>query len=480
MVLATKYWTLRMINASGGYKDQPLLLAEKYFGDNFGRLVDSGELSTAENKDIQKSLLSEFLTKSMPIGSRVHSTIPELASRRSVTQQSDLNAQATAGLCLRCYVSHAIFEACQKMTQQFGDHYGFSLVDILPVVLTDDGRKLILWDDARQTQITVNKNGETQPSSYSLFSVEILRKFNPNRQNLKAWTFLLTRRHRELTAILEEEYGLWLSTPWAILNQATSKQLKSLTESDRTLVQVFHNVYRRDRRQQAATGKCPDPSEVQLIEMLNLLQQPLNSVDERQEQLQKLLEQLKKIAAFLREQQMNPPETDSPTPDSPDFLQSEWLNWKLIDILRDAIHQVIPQQIAQLEKSRFYAEFSSQYLPGLRLIYCERKSQGEIAKELGFTNQSQVSRVLKLTSLINQVRSQVKDKLFGILLKYQEKAEISSNANTFETLLGALTHYIDETVFLEAARELKVGKNRKLKSLFSRQMRQYLGNKKSG
>lgn len=457
MVLARKYWTLRMIDASGGYQDRLLPLAQGHFKDNFGNF-NAEALSTAENKKIQRLLFSEFFNP-----------------------QHDLQYRATAGLCLRCYISHAIFEACQKMTENFGDRYGFSCVDILPWVLTDDGRQVILWDDASQTQMILDKTGGTQPSSYSLFSVDILRKFNPTRQNLKSWTLLLTRRHRELTQVFEREYGLCLSTDWAVLNQVTSRQMKNLLEYDRIFVEVFHQVYRRDRRQQAAKGKCPDPSEEQLTEMLDLIDQSeitFHLSEKLLYRFEKLRDKLKNIATFLRETKMNPPVTEPPVsePKPLDPSLEQWLNWRLVDLIGEAINRVIPKQINQLEQSRWYAEFAPKYLLILRLIYCEKKSQREVAHELEFSNQSQVSRVLKLENLIKNVRFQVKDRLLGMILEYQDKAQVRSDANLFETLITDIENYLDNTVFSEAYREIKASKSRKMNSLFAVKIRQYLDN----
>lgn len=47
--------------------------------------------------------------------------------------------------------------------------------------------------------------------------------------------------------------------------------MEALSPQERDVVEAFHGVYRRDRREQGARGKCPEPSESQLQEMRDRL-----------------------------------------------------------------------------------------------------------------------------------------------------------------------------------------------------------------
>ena len=454
-----RYWTLRRIDfvsyeadIQKGYQDRVLAPARQQFQAWFPSLSETQELSNQQDQKIQATLLSHFLNQDCD------------------PCQSSVPAWAVAGLCLRCYVSHAIVHACQKLAQQFGDRYGFSTLDLLPLVLTDDGKTWIGFDCDRQSQIVLDNRGNLQPSSISHFSVEIIASFNLNKGGLWKWAYLLTRRHRELTRALWVEYGLSLSTPWARLNEIKRYQLESLSPADRSLVEVFHGVYRRDRRLSGARGKCREPSEPQLQEMRDrLAKRGIQSYSSAE-----LPDRLKTIAEFLREQVLNP--TPILQPSNSSATELEFLDEHRDRAIMEAIKRVLSQRLHQLQKNTWYADYAVHFLPGLRLIYFENKSQSQVARELNLNNQSQVSRFLKLKQMLNQIREQVMDRLIQVLLN---KAGLNSpggvvDANAFDSLIEHLTRYLDETVFLDAAREIRAGQSRKMTSLLAEQMRNYL------
>ena len=455
-----KYWTLRRIdfvsydapNFQKGYQDQVLPLALQQFQAWFPYEGEPQELSSQQDRKIQAILLSHFLNQHCD---------PSLSS---------IPAWAIAGLCLRCYVSHAIVQACQKLAQQFGERYGFSTLDLLPLVLTDDGKTWVGLDSNRQTQIILDNQGTVQPSVYSYFSVEILGSFNQTKGDLWKWAYLLTRRHRELNQMLWVEFRLSLTTPWARLNEIKHYQTETLSPDDQSLVEVFHGVYRRDRRLSGARGKCPEPSEAQLLEMRDYLAKRGIQCHSPPE----LLDRLKTIAQFLQEQVVNPTPTLQPS-NSP-AIELEFLDEHRSRAIMEAIERVLSQRLHQLQKNTWYADYAVNFLPSLRLIYFENKSQGEVARELNMNNQSQVSRILKFKQMLNQIREQVMEQLIQVLLN---KAGLNSpdgviDTNAFDSLIQHLTHYLDETVFLDAAREIQAGQCRKMTSLFAEKMRDYL------
>ncbi|NES70923.1 MAG: hypothetical protein F6K24_39790, partial [Okeania sp. SIO2D1] len=232
-----------------------------------------------------------------------------------------------------------------------------------------------------------------------------------------------------------------------------------------------HGVYRRDRREQGARGKCPEPSESQLQEMRDRLFPRgvvYNSSDE-------LLEQLKTIAQFIQEQILNPTEISPPSNAS--AMELEFLDEHRDRAIMDAIEGVLSQRLQNLQKSAWYSEFAPHFLPMLRLIYCENKSQSEIARQLNMNNQSQVSRILKLKQMLKQIREEVMEKMLQILLN---QAELNSSQgvldpNAFDSLIELLSRYLDETVFLEAVKENSTGrKYKKMTSLFAEKMRHHL------
>lgn len=164
----------------------------------------------------------------------------------------DVLTQAQAGLCLRCYVSEPILRACQKLDSLFGT-CSFTYRDLLPFVLDDDGKTLIALSLDRKTQMAISPSGEASALSYPVFSVRILQTYKSDRassMSLDNWTYLQTRQHPELKSFLAE-FGFKLLTDWALLNRTRSRQLEQLSVRDRHLVEAFHAVYRRDRRQQS-------------------------------------------------------------------------------------------------------------------------------------------------------------------------------------------------------------------------------------
>ncbi len=447
MVLSKNYLTLCKIDLTSydvsgyqkGYREELLLPVQQQFEIWFPSIAELKELSSQDDRKIQATLLSHFL------------------SQNSASSNS---WSITAGLSLRCYISHAIVYTCQKLAQQFGDRYGFSHLDLLYLVLTDDGKIK-----------SIEQVEENSQSSYPYFWAHILRTFNPDKAGLWNWTYLLTRRHRELTRTLWVEFGLSLTTPWGKLNEIKRYQMEILSPQERDVVEAFHGVYRRDRREKGARGKCPEPSASQLQEMRDRLfprRIIYNSSDE-------LLEQLKTIAQFLQEQMLNP--TECSTHSNSSAMELEFLNENRDRAIMDAIEGVLSQRLQKLQKSAWYSEFAPHFLPSLRLIYCQNKSQSEVAQELNMNNQSQVSRILKLKQLLKQIREQVMDKLLQILLK---KAELNSSQgvldpNAFDSLIELLSRYLDETVFLEATKEISTArKYQKMTSLFAEKMRYYL------
>ncbi|MBP0016653.1 MAG: hypothetical protein J7647_03745 [Cyanobacteria bacterium SBLK] len=383
-----------------------------------------------------------------------------------------LKQQAIAGLCLRCYISHSIAQACAQLVQQFGATYGFSPRDILPIVLTDTGTDPIVFNNNRRTQAIVNlKDGTLRQNDYSFFAIDLLRQYNPAKQSLHNWTYTLTRQNPELKQVLNVEYKLFLETDWALLNQAKSHILERYPDRDRLVIQAFHRVYRRDRRDRGQRGKCKDPSSKQLQEMLAyLLSQAITFESE-----QDLFDELKQIAANLRTEKVNPRIVPTAKLELEELGFLEFLHPWVMEALTIAIATAIPQRLERLAQSRHYQTFTNRFLNGLHLIYSEGKSQGEVAGLLGLTNQSQVSRVLKLGDLILHVRDRAVDRLFQVVLEQLnlEREDLATHPDTLNHLMKQIESFIDEAVFNEAAKEFR-GKNRQMQSLYAGALRQYL------
>jgi hypothetical protein len=271
--VSSRYWNIWCINPASeklGYKNCVIPAAQEFARNH---------ILSAQDEAVQSTLLSYFHAQSATVTTMI---------------------QAQAGLCLRCYMSASILKACHTLDHLFGSDKSFTYRDLLPFVLNDDGKTLVILDRDRKTQLVVMGDEPPQVSTYQFFSVEVLQTFKSEAQSslsLDNWTFLRTKQNVELKRFLAE-FGFQHLSDWALLNRARAHQLERLSERDRHLVEVFHEVYRRDRRQQAVGVKrCPDPTTEQLQEMMTHLQQQNVMISTASE----LMQALKIVAVQLRE-----------------------------------------------------------------------------------------------------------------------------------------------------------------------------------
>lgn len=409
----------------------------------------------------------------------------------------DATTRAEAGLCLRSYVSEPILRACQKIDSLFsGDHFTYQ--ELLTYVLNDDGETLVIVDEDGKTQLIVNNNGKTRTTDYKFFSVRILQTFNADlksRMSLDNWAYLQTTQNPELKDYLAE-HGFKHLSDWALLNRVKAKQFERLSERDRHLVEVFHAVYRRDRLQKNSRRlrKCPEPSSEQLQEMLNDLRKRnviINSTVELMNELKQLVKQLRHYDIWSCRE---PLEVHDPNTGGYAFrtdLPAHNLNevdieeQEILDFLRDqltlslkhAIDQEIGDRINFLKKSKNYAVFAEQFLPGLQLYYCQSLSLKDIAPELGMTSWDQTRRVLNPGELLSKVRTTTVKRLLENVLKKAEEKHLTKNPpepDYLKTLAEYIEAFADDEIFREAAEEIRVGKNRSMNSFYALQIRKYI------
>lgn len=488
MVAPSRYWEMYVIDAreGRGYRNQAVSPAKDFFQIEFPELVGLSKLSKQHNRDIQTSLLSCF--------------------RGEKSSGNDLN-RAEAGLCLRCYISYFIKEACIKLVSQFGSNNRFTVPDVLPFVLNDDGRTLLILDNGYQNQLILDSAGEFKKTYYSFFTVEILQRFEPTIHSnscLSSWTYYQTRQNQELKKFLLD-CGLVLLSDWALLNRARPEQLERLGhQNERDLVEVFHAVYRRDRRKSRplGTGKCSDPTKDQLHEMLSRLQERGRNINSPE----MLMQSLKEVAKLLRDYEIwgytgTPPTKpleicDRTTGDviSIEFPDEATNNLDEIErlelqefctqqfqvCLQQGIEQGVREHIDKLRQRPRYTTLVPQVQPGLQLLYCQGMSQEMIARQLGLTNQTQVSRLLDPKTLLNRVRFLTVEKLLNSVL---EKAinlgltRIPPAPDYLSNLMQQIEAFVDEEAFQQAATENRNAKNRSMNSLYAQRLCHYLKNK---
>ena len=484
MNASSRYWKICQISLTSeriGYETRLVPTAQAFFRQfsNSQRSAGGGSgccFELAQSEVIQTTLLSYF-----------HDPNSSFNGTRS----------AVAGLCLRCYVSSPILKACQKIDSLFAGDKSFTYRDLLPFVLNDDGQTPIVLDKDGKTQLIIDKNGQTKTTTYPFFSVKVLQTYqhdSQTRMSLDNWAYLQTKQNRELKNFLSE-FGFKLLSDWALLNRARTKQLEQLSVSDRHLVEVFHAVYRRDRRKQRQKGakRCPEPNQAQLQEMLTRLPEKETIVNSPVE----LMKALKQVATQLRQYdiwsyreplEIQEPDTGSYVlrPDLPHDSTNEinveqqellqFLHQQFQVALVNAIAQEIRTTIAKLQKSKRYAPLASQYLPGLQIYYCQGKSLKEIVPQLGMTSWDQARRVLNPGELLSRVRASCSQQLLDSLLKKASEkglTKLPPEPDYLKTLVEQIEAFADEEVFQEAAAEIKIGKNRSLNSLYAEQLRFY-------
>lgn len=481
MVHLSRYWEMLRLDPgsqSCGYRCQPLTSALTFFRERFSEM--------------------DAIVEPISAGS-THSGIKALLFSLFRARSEDLTTIAKAGLCLRCYVSYPIVNACKRIARQFSASGRFTYQELLPFVLNDDGQSSIILDGDDKTQLVLTGE-DTAPASFSIFSVEILRKFDPKSltsMSLDGWVYYQTRQHPELKNFLAEQ-GLSYLSDWALLNRARAKQLETLAATERVLVEFFHSVYRRDRRHShAIAARCPDPTPEQLQEMLEQLKRANISISSAQH----LVNALKQIAKQLRQYEVwhrsgpaaqplehertdsefYPEVADPDVANTPDALEREEIrslcHQQLIECLNQSICDVLQNRLAYLKQHSRYSVFASKFLLGLKLIYCEGMSQSEIATQLEMRNQATVSRVLDAKNLVKLARSQTVDRLAQNLLEVARDLvadESIGQPDYLQHFMDLVESFVDTEIFQEALAEVSAAKKRLFNSVFAQRLRHYI------
>lgn len=502
-----RYWTITRLLSSGGggYQRWPSSLARQYFEDLFSDASEKIDYPASESTKVRASRLSELERQTLLIQK----------FRKPFSRVDSINAKsmdsAYAGLCLRCFVSDAIRQTCKKQARQFGrSNKQVVFQELISELLDDDGKTLVLLDgEDDKIHYKVEPENTLQKMEYKLFTVEILRKWQPgekNRQSLDNWTKYVTKYHNRLTNILIKS-GYRRLTDWAQLNRARTIQMGALSERARQLITVFHQVYRQDwlwskQNNPNHPKKCPEPSLQQLSNMLERLTDAGVVVASEAA----LLKELRQVAGCIREDDLarkggapsteplvrTDPETgeqflrvDLPhdQDNDPEKLESReiltFLRQQLLSSLEQGVELGVSDQLAALKNSRRRAQ-ASKLIPGLCKIYFECASQRELQSQLGFSNGAQVARVLAPKKLIAQVRLRTIELLLEMILEQARDMgfiEASPDPHYLSHLVEQLEIFVDSEIFTAAASEL-VGRDRMLVSPYAQALRRYLNTQK--
>ena len=501
-ISTSRYWTICMIanpldencNLTKGYRNKQFTLARNFFEEEFPEFKNQMSLSRENNQYIQLSLWNTFHNQTV-----------------------DVEQRALAGMCLRCYLSHAIVKGCELLAKRgltFNKiPFATSFESFLAYVLNDDGNTFVVVDSDEKTQLIVKDSGKVQPipKAKNLFSLEILSSYNPHlsdskrSESLDNWCIRRIKQNKELQTLLLE-YGVWVPSDWSLLCREVPQSLKAhLKDGDRHFIKVFHAVYRRDRRESRQRGRCPKPSDSQLEEMIFLLKGKSILIRGASELIQKLQE----IAEILR-QDNHSLKTGKPQADSIDVNNSsedkndsfsklnqcgsednncedieenelrELLNQLPPEALYSAISFRIPQRVELLAAKKASSIYAEKFVDGLRLYYHEVNplSLKEIAEQWDI-NWAKARRIFQISELIASVQS-TSEEIF--IRKIQEQAsqfftsQISSQPNNLKDIAEEVRNFLDIIAFKEAHAEIISPRNPYKNSLFAQILRKYMNN----
>jgi hypothetical protein len=437
----SRYWIFYRLDPSGGWQSLTPAITQTHFHTTFPQFVRDTD---PPDKPIQIELITTF---------------------RSGQSEA-------AGLCLRCFISQETLQVCQALVQKFGAYYGFHLDEILRIVLDDDG------------QIPLRP--------YPSVARKALHSFDPDRASLATWTNRLVRQHDDLNTHLLQ-YGLYLISDWAILNDTRVAQLPPILtafhhisasdlEQATALLASYRAVYLRDRQQQRPKGRCQPPTPEQLQEMAHILQREIPD--------KVLLKQLEQLARYIREYRIaiKNGKLRQQSIDDPDVQdQIEYRYLQGIDpndqreakekflanyetefemALDQALAQVITHRLSMIKKP----VKQQQFLTALQLYYQQRLSMTAIATQLNLRGQDVVTKLLQL----KKFRADVKRHMLLTLQTYvleQAKAMLTPEQldAIVEQVETALLEQV-EALMLEEQRQSTTPSYFKTQSRFARQL----------
>jgi hypothetical protein len=460
---SSRYWKFVKLNSQNQCQVEVIIAAQTYFHSLFTNKVE-----IAESKIQMQLWQIMHLNEEIPI-----------------------DGVNLAEICLRCYISHKIEQVCFHLGKVFGVDHGFTCEDLLPYVLNDE---VLL--------IAVTK--QTKPvSSYQSLATTILKTFDPAKGTLTTWVNRYVKQHPELKNILLQ-HGVFLVSNWALLNDTNPNEVKRiLTDMYRLatieiqqvcdLLVSYHAVYRQDRIEQRLTGgtlPCQEPTPKQLTRIADELQTRTG----RKLGTEVVLNQLNTIASKLRQYRIAAQGgyVSSVSLDEPDVKsiveqqqitadeleQNEFISLyqdQFIASLDDAILQVINNWMQQMQRKN--SAVADNFIRALYL-HCQGQSMTQIASQIGFKKQYEVTRLLKLKEL----RADIRQKLLLILRdRVLDLAQHFANSQRLQALDQQVESVLDEqisTMIQEAESEIKIPtRNQPLRSLFARRLCYYLNSR---
>jgi hypothetical protein len=248
-----------------------------------------------------------------------------------------------------------------------------------------------------------------------------LDTFDPKSSSLTNWTIRQVRQHSEVKRFLLEQ-GIYLITPWALLNDTKPDRLrKLLRETNRTELEItqacelliaYRAIYLPDRLKSRTRKTCPPPTEDQLTRIADLLT-PTRSSNIVLTQLQTLAQQIRedRLSGKIGIQSQKsiddptfqlPPESEIiPEPEDQNNDRNTFLNQyrnSFTTVLQTSIIKVIHDRTTKTPKK------AQQFLIALQSYYCQQIAMGDIAEIINVRGQDVVSRLMRLKDLRSDIR----------------------------------------------------------------------------
>jgi AraC-like DNA-binding protein len=456
------------------------------------RLESSGDIAPLPRPTALQHLQTEYseFADQDPLNDRTLQTL--------LVQQLK-QAQLAAALCLRCYASHYILISCQRLVNNYGEHYGLKLSDLAPAVLTDDG-SLPIEITPHPDKLSIqrpkkyeNKQGER----FQPLALRILEKFNPEKASLGTWAARLTWQDQTIKKILKEEYGILLISDWALLNdtqpaafqrilikyfnfpdpaqplpsaayQSAAQQLLTLVATQQT----YHDIYVAEHV--PTRGKpCSEPTLEQCQRMMTQLGMvpgqpgsPDSPHDFRAEKLAALADYVRRH----RLKQLPPPDqllAASSATSSAIIIPQEFL--RLFDrYLGLAVAQTLQ---TRLTAKRMKPQKAKNILKALHLQYRVGLTQTEIAQQLGFPRQDTVSKLLDFKAMATGIIAHMSDRLKN---DTPLLADYFNDPDRLLTLLAQLEGYLELVLKKDAQWRQTASQHRKEPSQLSQVIGDFL------
>jgi len=454
MTNASRYWTLLRLNAAGHIKSIVLSNAQTFFQQHFPTVLEPAarEQESSADASLQRQLYA-------------------------LQASTNTSMRTAAELCLRCFISHQIVQTCTSLQTQFGQYYGFTLQDLLPYVLNDEGKV---------------------PADPQCLAMQLLQDFQPAMSSLVTWTARRVRQNHGLNRLLVE-HGLYLVSDWAILNDTKPAQLPAIltnfhrfspTEIERNvaLLESYRRVYLPDRLKQHRRP-CAEPTSEQLQRMSDCFHTQtafLLAPTTLFLQLQQLAKRLRQYRIYKRGGPLPAESIDTPagaagieqleatvTDDTDEQQQSQFLQ-RYRQLFLESLDQALKQVVTTRQQKSKQPEQARQFTIALHLFYCQQVSMSAIAQQLGVRGQDTVTRLLKLKDFRADVRRHMLQHLQSHVL---EQAKAYCDPDRLQQLddqvEAALNEQLDALMQAEAKRD-KTAKDCLSESIFAQKLCQHL------